>query len=100
MVIYVYSPDIYLKRLRESLVDPTKLCPFCDARLPDPPSDILIKMLEEIRPKATPDPRWANSLGLKANMSIYVSYCARHAAESKELPKGRKYGWPTILNVK
>lgn len=31
-------------------------------------------------------------------MSVYASYCARHVAESKELPKGRKYGWPASLD--
>jgi hypothetical protein len=80
-------------------IDPSTLCPFCDETLPTEPSTKLLAMLDRLKRKATPDPRWGNSLGLKAKMETYVAFCALHQAESNEFPKGRKYGWPTTLNL-
>jgi len=80
-------------------VDPNLLCPFCDDRLPEMPSPILTGMLENLKLKAKPDPRYGNSLGLKLDMSQYISFCARHTAESEEFPKGQKYGWPSKFDV-
>ncbi|PVG03322.1 hypothetical protein CPB86DRAFT_695647 [Serendipita vermifera] len=79
--------------------DPSTLCPFCDEKLPEQPSLKLLSMLDKLKRKATPDPRWGNSLGLKAKMETYVAFCALHDAESTELPKGKKYGWPTTLDL-
>lgn len=88
----------YTQAVRLNEEDPNTLCPFCDEKLPESPSHILIDMLEKLKRKATPDPRYGNSLGLKLDMSQYISFCARHTAESEEFPKGEKYGWPTALN--
>ncbi|KIM20203.1 hypothetical protein M408DRAFT_13122 [Serendipita vermifera MAFF 305830] len=93
------GPDFtYTQAVRLVEADPNTLCPFCDEPLPDPPSEILTNMLAKLKRKATPDPRYGNSLGLKLDMSQYISFCARHTAESEEFPKGQKYGWPTALD--
>jgi hypothetical protein len=80
-------------------VDPKSLCPFCDDKLPETPSSILLNMLEKLKQRAKPDPRYGNSLGLKLDMSQYISFCSRHTAESEEFPRGQKYGWPATLDT-
>ncbi|KAF8188197.1 hypothetical protein K438DRAFT_2147597, partial [Mycena galopus ATCC 62051] len=60
--------------------DPSTLCPFCDAPLPQP------------------DSRPANPLGRKAPCAIFASLCDRHNLESKLLPLAEQNGWPQSID--
>lgn len=89
----------YTQVVKVDQIDPDLLCPFCDEPLPQPLSTALSTTLERLKRTAGPQPRWGNKKGLVTNMDIYVSFCSRHEAESKEVPKGEKYGWPQTLNT-
>ncbi len=55
-------------------------------------------MLRRARSRAYRDPRPANKLGLKADMTVYIDMCQRHRFEVEQLPKAAAHGWPTKIN--
>lgn len=79
-------------------MDPSRLCPFCDEKLPLNPSPFYRTLLEAARRKAYSDPRPTNPRGLKAMMGIYISSCKRHRFEAHQIPEAIAKGWPTDIN--
>ncbi|THU92950.1 hypothetical protein K435DRAFT_607523, partial [Dendrothele bispora CBS 962.96] len=79
---------------------PETLCPYCDAPLPESPSPLLLRLLEQTAAKSVRAPRPRNPLGRKAALGIYVTVCQRHRFESEVLPEAEKKGWPKDINWK
>ncbi|KDQ18972.1 hypothetical protein BOTBODRAFT_91809, partial [Botryobasidium botryosum FD-172 SS1] len=78
--------------------DPSTLCPFCDEPWPENPSDELTALLEKLRLKAWPDPRFGNPGGLKAPISAFINLCQLHRSEAQYIPEGIRRGWPTKID--
>ena len=105
----VCCPNVYLAYFLSSYstietvsmsltVDPSLLCPFCDALLPKPPTPHLKKLMKNAVKKSRPDPRPGNPLGRKAPSAVFGIICQRHQFESEELPKANANGWPSSID--
>lgn len=74
--------------------DPKTLCPFCDAKLPEFPSNKLVKIRASLENKTWPDPTPDNPLHRSAaTFQAYISYCTRHVIETEHLPQAISGKW-------
>ncbi|EJD38791.1 hypothetical protein AURDEDRAFT_172110 [Auricularia subglabra TFB-10046 SS5] len=81
-----------------SPIDPSRLCPFCDAELPPVSSLVLERLLQQARTRSVLRPKPNNPGARKARMDVYVGLCHRHDFESKLLPTAVSNGWPTRVD--
>lgn len=57
-----------------------------------------MRLLANARPKAWPQPRHGNALGLTAELEHFMDVCAQHRDEASIIPDGVKQGWPTEID--
>ncbi|GAA6011787.1 hypothetical protein JCM10207_004244 [Rhodosporidiobolus poonsookiae] len=94
----VDSDDDELLRPVET-VDPTTLCPFCDALMPEKPSDELLALQKYLvaRPHAKHIPTPLNPLAVRLPFTEVASHCKRHLEETTVIPEGIAQGWPQTI---
>ncbi|KZV83711.1 hypothetical protein EXIGLDRAFT_777308 [Exidia glandulosa HHB12029] len=80
------------------VIDPDKLCPFCDSLLPENPSAEYKRLLKATLRHAWPSYRRENPKGMSADMEVRVGVCVRHRFETKTMPKAVAKGWPTDID--
>ncbi|KDR70608.1 hypothetical protein GALMADRAFT_1349818 [Galerina marginata CBS 339.88] len=87
-------PELLLHDAEEDK-DPSHLCPFCDEKLPENPSETLTRLREFLETRTWPDPMPDNRLHRSApSFETYIHFCTRHQFESKHLPLAKSAGWP------
>ncbi|GJJ11106.1 hypothetical protein Clacol_005337 [Clathrus columnatus] len=89
---------VFLDPLKMLIVDPSKLCPYCDEPLPDEPSPKLRDLLKAVKKKSRKDPRPGNPLGLIASLIAFAEVCERHRLEMNYIPLAISQGWPTKID--
>lgn len=84
--------------LTDPIVDPSRLCPWCDEVLADHISPQLASLIADAIPASYECPRPGNILGLTADVKVFSAVCARHDFEKTELVIALAEGWPTHIN--
>lgn len=84
------------KTHKDSEIDHTKLCPFCDNIMPNSPSASLIELSTHLKGLSQPDPTPKNPLHCKCpgGFAQHIDFCLQHHDERKDMPVVLQEGWP------